>query len=187
MEFLEFFLNSEINNTKHTCHKYIEYYYDSVFSNVNRKNQYYLLEIGIREGSSVEMWKSWLVESDIYGIDIISVTLENKDIKIIEGDAYSENVLNMFEDNFFDFIIDDGPHTIESQQYSISNWIKKLKSKGKLIIKDIGCKDNNNNPYTVDESLSILLKTIDTNICTYKIFDLRDKGQYDSIILEITK
>ena len=58
---------------------------------------------------------------------------------------------------------------------------------GKIIIEDIGCKDNNDNNFSPEESLNKLIESIDTNILEFKIFDLRNQGQYDSIILEITK
>ena len=188
MEFLEYFLKSKIDNTKHTCHKYIEYYYDNVFSNIDREKQYNILEIGVRDGSSINIWRGWFTNSKMYGIDISpNPTPYFANFHFAQRNAYSEEALNLFEDNFFDFIIDDGPHTVESQQYSINNWLKKIKSGGKLIIEDIGCKDDNNNPYTVSESLNILLKIMRTKTDSYIVFDLRENGQYDSIILEITK
>jgi hypothetical protein len=56
-----------------------------------------------------------------------------------------------------------------------------------MIIEDIGCKDDNGNILSPDESLDFLIQSIDCNISDYKVFDLRETGQYDSIILEITK
>ena len=98
-----------------------------------------------------------------------------------------KEALDLYKDNTFDYIIDDGPHTLESQKFTIEKWIKKLKSGGKIIIEDIGCKDDNNNTLSPDESLIFLIQVTDTNISEYKVFDLRTTGQYDSIILEITK
>jgi len=185
MEFLEYFLKSKIDNTKHTCHKYIEYYYDGVFSNIDKEKQYNILEIGVRDGSSISMWKGWFTNSKIYGIDVTPNSVPY--FFFIQGNAYLEEAINLFENDFFDFIIDDGPHTVESQQYSINNWLKKIKPGGKLIIEDIGCADDiPNPPLSSDWVLEQLVNVIPSNT-GYEIFDLREKGQYDSIILEITK
>jgi hypothetical protein len=82
----------------------------------------------------------------------------------------------MYADNHFDYIIDDGPHTLESQIYSVENWIHKVKDGGKLIIEDIAS----------TEALQELIKH--TNY-PYKIVDLRQSApnRFDDLILEITK
>jgi hypothetical protein len=187
MKFLEYFLKSGLNNTKHTYHKYIENYYDNIFSNTDKEKQHNILEIGVRDGSSIEIWSGWFQNSKIYGLDITPFTSDNLNVTFNQVDAYSQSTLHLFEDNFFDFIIDDGPHTVESQQYSILNWYNKLKPGGKLIIEDIGCMDGvSNPPLSSDWALEQLLTIIPSGI-EYKIFDLRKTGQYDSIILEIIK
>ena len=44
----------------------------------------------------------------------------------------------------FDIIIDDGPHTLESQIKFINNYFKKLNKNGKLFIEDVDGKYNLN-------------------------------------------
>jgi hypothetical protein len=193
MEFLEIFLKTGILNTKHRSHSYIKDYYDLLFSKNNNK-KIKILELGVRDRSSLHIWENWFINSEIYGIDIHGfyskhIGANNNTIAVTIVDGYSQPALDLYEDNFFDYIIDDGPHTIDSQQYSITHWYKKLKTGGKLIIEDIGCRDNvPNPPESSDYALEQLIKVIPENI-TYKVFDLRDKdpGQYDSIILEINK
>ncbi len=192
MNFLEFFIYNNFVNTKHDCHNYIKSYYSKVFSTKDRNNKYNILEIGVRTGSSLIMWNEWFNKSKIYGIDIDAnpfddETIKRTKIEFIQGNAYSKEILDIFEDNFFDYVMDDGPHTVDSQIYTINHWIKKLKHGGKIIIEDIGCHDYNGNPYTAEESLGFLLEAINKDICEYKVFDLRNEGQYDSIILELTK
>jgi hypothetical protein len=43
------------------------------------------------------------------------------------------NILSTFEDDSFDYIIDDGPHTLASMVISAQKWIDKVKPSGKLI------------------------------------------------------
>jgi hypothetical protein len=64
---------------------------------------------------------------------------------------------------------------MESQIYSVNNWISKVKQNGKLIIEDI------QNEKCINE-----LNKVNTN--PYKLIDLRkDKDRYDDFIYEITK
>ena len=186
MKFLEHIINNNFisNNTKLYPHPYIKQYYDKEFSNIKTK-EITLLEIGVRSGISLLMWDSWFINGEIHGLDINS--FNNPKVNFTQTDAYTESALDLYHDGYFDYIIDDGPHTPKSQQFTIQKWINKLKSGGKIIIEDIGCKDYNNNTLSPDESLDFLLKSIDISVSEYKIFDLREIGQYDSIMLEITK
>ena len=96
-------------------------------------------------------------------------------VEIIHADAYDVKTLDMFDNNSFDYIIDDGPHTLESQIYSVTNWISKVKQNGKLIIEDI------QSEHWIGEFNKV-------NTHPYKIIDLRkDKDRYDDLIYEITK
>jgi hypothetical protein len=163
-----------------------------------------VLEVGIgdfttKNGGSLKLWRDYFKNATIYGIDILSEERVLDDLKTDPRvklytctDGYNDEFFNReFLDKGLkcDFMLDDGPHTIDSQQYSIAYWYKKLKIGGKLIIEDIGCRDGvPNPPESSDYALEQLIKVIPENI-TYKVFDLRDKdpGQYDSIILEINK
>ena len=187
MNFYHHYINLNFNNTKHTCHGYVENYYSPLFENFDKEKKYNILEIGVRDGSSLKMWNSWFNNSKIYGVDIHDCNILLPNVFFINGDAYTKKILDTFEDNFFDMIIDDGPHNVPSQIFTIKNYINKLKHGGNIIIEDIGCKDNNGNNFSPEESLNKLIESIDTNILEFKIFDLRNQGQYDSIILEITK
>jgi hypothetical protein len=43
----------------------------------------------------------------------------------------------LFEDLYFDIVIDDGPHTYESFEMVITKYYSKLKSGGILVVEDI--------------------------------------------------
>jgi hypothetical protein len=94
-------------------------------------------------------------------------------------DGYSDETLALFENNYFDYIIDDGPHTLQSQKDAIVKWLPKIKSGGKLIIEDI----------QKIEHILELENVIDKEIASeWKTFDMRNnKGRYDDIIFEVTK
>lgn len=175
---------------KGTNHSYMEHYYSPEFT-PRRKDKLNILEIGIWDGGSIKLWKSWFVNSNIIGIDDDSGIFGNmrhiKDNSIpgatlIWDDAYSDKVVNQFSNNF-DYIIDDGPHTFDSHKLCIEKWLSKLKQGGKLIIEDI---------YYLDREYPLigqqLVDLIDISLYEYKFFDLRNiKGRGDDILLEITK
>jgi hypothetical protein len=164
---------------KGTVHDYIVGYYSKEFLN-KRDEKIKLMEIGVHRGPSIVLWKSWFKDSEIVGVD-------NEDIydceriydKLIIDDAYTDQFINNFSDGYFDYIIDDGPHTLESQIISATKWIQKIKPGGKLIIEDIQS----------IEWISSLQDSLDKSIVSdYKVFDLRNnKNRYDDIIFEVTK
>jgi hypothetical protein len=164
---------------KGTVHDYIVGYYSKEFLN-KRNEKIKLMEIGVHRGPSIVLWKSWFKDSEIVGVD-------NEDIydceriydKLIIDDAYTDQFINNFSDGYFDYIIDDGPHTLESQIISATKWIYKIKPGGKLIIEDIQS----------IEWISSLQDSLDKSIVSdYKVFDLRNnKNRYDDIIFEVTK
>ena len=195
MEFKNFYEEGQSSllwyTDKGTNHSYIEHYYSPEFTS-RRAEKLNILEIGIWDGESIKLWKSWFINSNITGIDDNSGIFGNKaninenlipGATLIWDDAYSNKVANQFEDNYFDYIIDDGPHTFDSHKACIEKWLSKLKQNGKLIIEDI---------YYICEEYPLigqqLINLIDINLYEYKFFDLRSyKNRGDDIILEITK
>jgi hypothetical protein len=195
MEFKNFYEEGQSSllwyTDKGTNHSYIEHYYSPEFTS-RRAEKLNILEIGIWDGGSIKLWKSWFINSNITGIDDNSGIFGNKaninenlipGATLIWDDAYSNKVANQFEDNYFDYIIDDGPHTFDSHKACIKKWLSKLKQNGKLIIEDI---------YYICEEYPLigqqLINLIDINLYEYKFFDLRSyKNRGDDIILEITK
>ena len=164
-------------------HSYIDHYYTHKFANLKEK-PLVLLEIGIHYAQSIQLWRDWFKNGFIYCVDVDPVAVEKASIipgvKSFNGDAFSKSVLDMFDDNFFDIIIEDGPHTLETQLFAVSNWSKKLKKNGTLIIEDIQSID----------WIDPLIKAIPNEQGEYRhmYFDLRPvKNRYDDIILEITK
>lgn len=117
---------------------YIDEFYEDLFFPI-RHSVTNLLEIGIKNGGSMLLWKEYFSNAIVTGIDIHSTdNLKNKDriIQIIE-DAYSKSTVSKFEENSFDVIIDDGPHTTESQIFFLKEYFKLLKPGGIMILEDI--------------------------------------------------
>jgi hypothetical protein len=79
----------------------------------------------------------------------------------------------------FDVIIDDGPHTLQSQIFAVNSYFPMLKPGGILIIEDI--QDSNH--------LDILTDCLDDRCFdNVRTFDVRrTKGRYDDLIWTVTK
>ena len=171
----------EWTSDKETDHSYLSGYYEYEFENKSRDIN--LLEIGVAQGDSLRLWSEWFTEGKITGIEVNDnlprVLSDYSKINLIIADGFSDETINRFEDNSFDYIIDDGPHTLASMVISAQKWIDKVKPGGKLIIED------------VQEFLwaELIGSYVDkAKIKSYRVFDLREnKGRYDDIIIEIEK
>ena len=162
---------------KESKHKYCSAFYEKAFFDLKDK-KLNILEIGIQQGSSLVLWNEYFKNSIVYGIDNSDFIKDRLDtyprIKTIIQDAYRKELT--FNLPLFDIIIDDGPHTLESQNIFINHYFKKLNKNGKLIIEDV----------LGDFNLNELLKEANKFSSNIKILDLRDTTKTeDSIIIEI--
>jgi len=162
---------------KESRHKYCSSYYDKAFFDLKDK-KLNILEIGIQNGSSLVLWNEYFKNSIVYGIDNSNLIKDRLDtyprIKTIIQDAYKKELT--FNLPLFDIIIDDGPHTLESQIKFINNYFKKLNKNGKLFIEDI------NGNYNLNE----LLTEAGKFTANLALVDLRPKtNTEDSLMLVI--
>ena len=165
---------------KNTCHSYLETYEKLMKDkHLTCKN---VLEIGIQHGGSMKLWNDYFVNANIYGIDVDKSPKfleEYKRVKCLKMGAYSQESIDYFSNQniAFDFIIDDGPHTIDSMIYFIKNYTQLLNNDGILIVEDVQ-----------DISWCDTFKTLVPNGYTYEIFDLRHiKNRWDDILFVIKK
>jgi hypothetical protein len=106
-----------------------------------------LLEIGVQHGGSLLLWQHLLPFSMIYGVDIedkrnphVLKYLDSDRTHFTLGDAYTSSVveqLSTLVPTGFDFIIDDGPHTLESQCIFLDLYLPLLNENGVAVIEDI--------------------------------------------------
>lgn len=132
------FCNLNRPNTDKYDLGYIHEFYDHFFSK-NKETVKNVLEIGIYYGRSIELWRNYFNNATIYGVDVNYCSgLEHYD-RIIQkiGDAYSFNLVNTFEKESFDIVIDDGPHTFDSMVFFILHYLDLVKPGGLLVLEDI--------------------------------------------------
>jgi 23S rRNA U2552 (ribose-2'-O)-methylase RlmE/FtsJ len=115
---------------------YYDHFYEKHFKPLT-KSPINILEIGIRGGGSIKIWREYFhPDSKVYGGEIERFSpIENT--TCYQMDMYSQDALNLFEDSYFDIVIDDGPHTYKSFESVITKYYSKIKSGGILVVEDI--------------------------------------------------
>jgi hypothetical protein len=166
---------NNIISDKGTVHSYIEIYSD-LFK--DKKKNINILEIGVKDGDSMMLWKNYFIDSDIIGLDInlSKLKYEPKGFKVYQVDATEENQVNFILDGKqFDIIIDDGSHILDHQLKSFKIFFKHLKDNGLYIIEDI---------QELDKDLHVF-KELHNNV---EILDLRlQKNRYDDVLVLFRK
>lgn len=171
--------NHEQGTDKHYVHDYINNFYQQYFEPIQYKN-IKLLEIGTCTGASLKMWKEFFVNGIIEGVDVEDKRLDkykDENIKYYFADAYDIEFVNTLSN--YDIIIDDGPHTLESQLLFIKLYSSKINKNGFMIIEDI---DSSN-------SIQLICDEINNQYNAYpKIIDKRKEvGLSNEILIWIKK
>ena len=127
----------EFNTDKLTYHNFWGFY-ESHFKTLKDK-KLNILEIGILKGESLKLLKNYFVNSNIYGIDVNKVDLNEDRIKTYQ---MSQVDFESFEKNFkdlkFDIIIDDGSHFTQHQIDSFAYLFDKMLVGGGIyVIEDL--------------------------------------------------
>jgi glycosyltransferase involved in cell wall biosynthesis len=111
-----------------------------------RNKRVSILEIGIQNGGSLEIWLKYFRNAEfIVGCDIntscAELTFSSKKISVIVGDANNDQVERRISDTCpnYDIIIDDGSHKSSDIVRSFSRYFKNLKLDGFYIIEDLHC------------------------------------------------
>ncbi|MDP8208325.1 MAG: class I SAM-dependent methyltransferase [Candidatus Electryonea clarkiae] len=100
-----------------------------------------ICEIGIAGGGSLVLWQEYFKNSTVYAIDIDEYAkLNSQRVKTFVADQANRDQLQSFIDKYdgdFDFILDDGGHSMEQQQVSFGFLFKHVKPGGYYIIEDV--------------------------------------------------
>jgi hypothetical protein len=131
-------------------HKYSDFY-EMTFGPL-RKDIRNMTEIGIAAGQSVQAWYRYFPKAHIHGFDIkidqkVRENLEKLGSSRVTLDA-TTNILSPdfnlqdigFAEGSMDIIIEDGPHTLESQEIFLHKMFPAVKPGGYYVIEDIDYK-----------------------------------------------
>lgn len=140
MNFLEQYFN---DNTKRLIHKWRHYFevYETHFSKYRGKKPV-VLEIGVSQGGSLQMWKSYFGEGcTIIGLDIDPECkkLEEPGIQVHIGSQSDRNFLRELKKKIpkVDILIDDGGHTMLQQIVSFEELFDHIKDDGIYLCEDM--------------------------------------------------
>jgi hypothetical protein len=184
---------NSINNIytdKGTTHSYLPLYetlLEPIKNNAKNVLEVGIGDFGIKNGGSLLLWRKYFANATIYGIDILPINrvldelINDKTIKLFcNSNAYDEGfILKNFKDISFDVLLDDGPHTLESQENFLKLYSPLLSENGILIIEDI----------QKIEWLEYLKNKTPEHLKQYvRTYDLRkNKGRYDDIVFTIDR
>jgi hypothetical protein len=177
---------------KGTTHSYLPLYEKLLLGKKNTAKK--VLEVGIgdfgaKNGGSIKLWSEFFTNATIYGLDILPIDrvmddlLNNEKIILYTSvDAYNEEFFasNFLNNNIkFDFMLDDGPHTLESMKQFIKLYSQVMTDDGILIIEDVQSID----------WIDILKEEVPEQLKQFiKVYDLRGiKNRYDDIVFTIDK
>lgn len=117
--------------------------YDNHFGKY-RQQAINLLEIGVQNGGSLEIWAKYFPKAKkIIGCDIDekcrSLSFEDTRIKLVVGDANLPDVHDLIanEAQEFDIVIDDGSHVVSDVIKSFSLYFPMLRVGGSFVVEDL--------------------------------------------------
>lgn len=101
-----------------------------------------ILEIGVKRGASLLLWKKAFPKARITGIDIKDVSgerilRENKDLRLSVGSQSDRKFLKTIVDEPYDLIVDDGSHKPDDQLASLEFLWPHLSKSGWYVIEDL--------------------------------------------------
>jgi hypothetical protein len=130
-------------NDKKLIHKWIHYFdiYDRYFKRY-RNQEVVILEIGVSQGGSLQMWKNYFGDkAKIFGIDIDPrcKSLEEENITIFIGSQSDKKFLKEVKKQIppIDILIDDGGHTMKQQIISYEELFDAIKADGVYLCEDL--------------------------------------------------
>lgn len=119
--------------------------YERIFDNY-RDNPIRLLEIGIQNGGSLEIWSKYFFHAQkLVGCDInpdcARLSYEDPRIAVVVGDANSDSTLTKILEyaSAFDVIIDDGSHRSSDIVKSFARYFPHLADGGVFVVEDLHC------------------------------------------------
>lgn len=179
---------------KNTLHSYLPLYQELLKS--KKETAKNVLEVGIGDwrqgitnGGSIKLWHDYFTNAIVHALDICPLEkvwdgIQNNDRILIYSsiDAYDNDffITNFLHKNIkCDFMLDDGPHNLESMIQFIKLYSQIMTDDGILIIEDVQSWD----------WIDILINEVPENLTQFiKVYDLREnKNRYDDIVFTIDK
>jgi hypothetical protein len=177
---------------KDTVHSYLDLY--EKLLEKKRDTATHVLEVGIgdfgdKNGGSIKLWRDYFTKATVYALDILPID------RVMDELLHDTRVVlytssNAYDADFFareflgknitcDFLLDDGPHTLDSMKRFVQLYSQIMKDDGILVIEDVQ-----------DITwLDILKNEVPEHLKQFvKCYDLRsNKNRYDDIVFTIDR
>ncbi len=128
---------------KHFGHNYFDEVYQREFEKI-RESAKKVVELGVHEGQSINIWREFFINAEIVGIDCQLNRAEIDDynrVKLLQftiGDKSDKDLIDFSNDNTdIDLFIDDGSHSMKDQQVVFAKVFKSIKSGGIFVLEDL--------------------------------------------------
>ena len=139
------------------------------------------VEIGVWHGGSMAMWSKYLPKAKFLYYDT-SNQVQPKANQHIDwnrshlhiASAYTHEAVQVAKDYFqngIDFLLDDGPHTLDSMIEVVNLYAPLMNKGGVLMIEDVQSKD-----------WFVHLSAVAPKNATFEAIDLTASGRYDDLI-----
>lgn len=172
---------------KATIHSYDEFYSNFLYRFIDKEGT--LLEIGVWQGGSALLWHDLLPRFKLELIDTVDdihpsiwERMDKSRYRFTIADAYCLESVNLFKNLTpagYDVIIEDGPHTLYSQMFTIKEYVNLLRKGGILIIEDI------QDPSHI-KILRDLLVGVEYE--SFHVYDMKETiPRYDDVIITVTR
>ncbi len=139
------------------------------------------VEIGVWHGGSMAMWSKYLPKAKFLFYDIDNQVKPKADehidwtrSKLHIASAYTPESVQVAKDYFengIDFLLDDGPHTLESMLQVVNLYSPLMNQGGILMIEDVQSKD-----------WFVHLSAVAPSNSVFESVDLTESGRYDDLI-----
>lgn len=130
-------------NVDRVIHKFPHYFeiYDRYFARF-RGTDVCLVEVGVGDGGSLQMWKHYFgPKASIFGIDIsVNANINERQIQVIHGDQGNVEFLKSLPDILnrpIDILIDDGSHVNNDQILTFEILYPQISNNGIYLCEDV--------------------------------------------------
>ena len=173
---------------KNTIHNYTGIYEHLLSPYVKQSGT--LLEIGVQHGGSSLLWQTYLPKFELCLVDIADIVNQwvwhcmdqNKNPYVFyEANAYDLAFVAGLKEEWkgFDIVIDDGPHTLDSQLFAVKHYLPLLNEGGVFVIEDI------QDIAHIKELSDAVPEHLTDGI---EVYDVREtKGRYDDLIFVVKR
>jgi len=186
MKISDFITQVKYPKTKKDDVGLLESLYDNIFPE-RKESTTSLLEIGVKNGYSLLLWRDYFINANILGIDprYCPNVQGEKRISQITADAYDLSLIKQL--GSFDIIIDDGPHTLESMEFFLEHYPKLCNPGGIVILEDILYSSWKHKLMDIAATHSAKVSCIDTKpgIKTKRFIDTWKDHDFYAIVIEM--